>query len=649
MAHLPIRRMTLYKHGVGFFERRADVAADQVELSFRVEEMNDILKSLTAVDWGDGQVLGIDYATPQTREERLAGCTVRLSDKRSLQDLVTSLRGRRVTLHLDQDESRVGTLVGLDQAPDRQPMASALVSLLLDEPDDVRAFELGRVQGLEVLDDRGAADLRFFLETSLSQEDYRSVTVRLSPGDHDLSVSYIAPAPTWRVSYRLVAEPDAADTAGAAGRALVQGWGIFDNRLEEDLDGIALSLVAGMPISFIYDLYTPFTPERPVIEEEGRVAAGPVMFEAPVAGAEPEAAPQAKMVRSMAMAAPASARRRTPRMDIDAMEHAAAVDTKGTDLGELFQYNINTPVTVGRGHSAMVPILQSTLPYRKHLIYNGRKMPTHPVATIRLDNETGLTLEKGPVTVLESGEYVGEALLPFTVIGSEIVVPYAVELGVKIQEKSGTQREVRGISFKDAYLQFEEWDIRWREYQIDNATADTAAVLVEHARTSRYELFETEEPTERTSDQLRFAVSAGPRGETVLRVRERRLRRRQEEIRKQSFAGLRAYLDDGLLTPRQLSKLSKLLEMWESVAEQEKHIADLGAERAKVYRAQEQIQGNMGALGRAGKEGALRARYVQQLEATEGRLRTLDRQDVEAKAEIERLQGEIASLLKQLS
>ncbi len=57
-------------------------------------------------------------------------------------------------------------------------------------------------------------------------------------------MSYIAPAPTWRVSYRLVTgEQRRTRTA----RALLLGWGIFDNRLEEDLEGISLSLVAGCP------------------------------------------------------------------------------------------------------------------------------------------------------------------------------------------------------------------------------------------------------------------------------------------------------------------------------------------------------------------------------------------------------------------
>ena len=52
----------------------------------------------------------------------------------------------------------------------------------------------------------GGADLTYFLETSLTEEDKRAVTVRLSPGAQAVSVSYIAPSPVWRVSYRLVAD-----------------------------------------------------------------------------------------------------------------------------------------------------------------------------------------------------------------------------------------------------------------------------------------------------------------------------------------------------------------------------------------------------------------------------------------------------------
>lgn len=652
MTNLPITHMTLYKHGVGFFERRTKLSGEEVELSFRVEEMNDILKSLTAIDWGGGQVLGVDYATPQSREERLAGCSIRLGGDRSLRDLLVGLRGRRVRLALDQGEEMAGTLLGLDELPERQPVATSLVSLLLDDSARVQTVGLGRVQDVEILDERGVGDLRFFLQTALTQDDYRQVMVRLTPGEHDLSVSYIAPAPTWRVSYRLVTEE-----TDDGPLALLLGWGIFDNRLEEDLEGISLSLVAGMPISFIYDLYTPFTPDRPVVKEEARVAAAPVEFaeaELAIDGDVDKRAMGAgiglegTMAKMMAGAAPAAAARAGKAVSRDALAAAAPVTTSGSALGELFQYVIGTPVTVGRGQSAMVPIVSADLSHRKDLLYNGSKMPTHPVATLRLKNETGLTLERGPVTVIERGEYAGEAVLPFTADGGEIVVPYAVELCIKVRENSGSRREMRGLELKDAYLHFEEWDVRWREYQLNSSSGKALKVLVEHPRAAHYDLVDTPEPEERTDEHLRFEVEVPARGEVKLRVQERRLMRRREELRKQSYEGLQRYLEKGLLDREAYDTVAELLGLWEQIADHEKRVQEVGAERQKIYQAQQQIQGNMGALSTTGKEGTLRARYVEQLEASEDQLNALNQQETELKAEIDRLRHEIGARLKAL-
>ncbi len=392
MTSLPITRITLYKHGVGFFERRAKLSGEEVELSFRVESMNDLLKSLVAIDWGGGQVLGIDYATPKSREERLAGCTIRMENDRSLRDLLVGLRGRRVQLILDQGEQVVGTLLGLDEVGERHPLATSLVSLLLDKSNQVQTVGLGRVQGVEILDDQGVSDLRFFLGTTLSKEDYRQVTIRLSPGEHDLSVSYIAPAPTWRVSYRLVADRKASESHS---HALLQGWGIFDNRLEEDLRDISLSLVAGMPISFVYDLYKPFTPKRPVVEEQARTAVGPVEFAAGGMAAGED------LALEDAAESPSPVAAGLGDIMSEAVEKTAPVTTKGESLGELFQYVIGTPVTVGRGQSAMVPIVSVDLGYRRDLLYNGAKMPNHPVATLRLNNHVNNHLKFPPLSSSE--------------------------------------------------------------------------------------------------------------------------------------------------------------------------------------------------------------------------------------------------------
>ncbi len=642
MSNLPITHITLYKHGVGFFERRAQVSGEEVILSFRVAEMNDILKSLTAVDWGGGQVLGIDYATPQSREERLAGCSIRLGDRRSARDLLIGLRGRRVALARAEADPLTGTLVGVDEPPERHPLDSALVSLLLDGAAEVLTLPLSDITGVDIRDDQGAADLRFFLETALTQDEYRRVTVRLTPGDHDLSVSYIAPAPTWRISYRMLLDD---------GQALLLGWGIFDNRLEEDLKGISLSLVAGMPISFVYDLYTPFTPERPVVEEEKRVAAAPVEFEG--ARAMMSAGASREMDAAFGMAAPAMAPPPAPMPQRTAMRRedlaaAQTVATTGEALGELFQYVIQTPVTVGRGQSAMVPVVSATLDYRKDLLYNGRKLPEHPVATLRMKNASGLTLERGPVTVLDGGEYVGEAVLPFSASGAEIVVPYAVELSLSVRETNRTSRESHRLNIKDGYMHFEEWDIRTREYRLSSKSGDALTVLVEHPRTASYDLFDTPPPRETTDDHVRFEVAVAAWGEAVLTVKERRLIRRHEELHKQSHHNLRVYLQKGLLDRRVHDQVVKLLMLYDAIADSEKKLAEIAKEREGVYKAQQQIQGNLGALGQSDKERQMRDQYVDRLRATEDQLRASERRESEIKANIKAVEDDIAARIEAL-
>lgn len=665
-THLSIRQVVLYKHGVGFFERQGKLSGVKAGLSFRVEEMNDVLKSLTVIDRAGGQVLGIEYTTPQSREEQLTGCSIRLDDDRSLRDLLVSLRGRRVRLSLDQGERLTGILVGLDELPERQPVALSLVSLLVDGIEaqpaassevgnagaspapalgGVEIAELGRVNGVEILDDRGASDLRFFLRTALNQEQYRQVTVHLSPGDHDLSVSYIAPAPTWQVGYRLVVDAE----EDKEPRAFLQGWGVFHNRLEEDLDGISLSLVAGMPISFVYDLYSPTVPERPLVAEEERVTPGLVEF---AASMDTFRAPEGVEELGLAMgpglrAALAPAARKA--ISREALQEAALVSAVGESLGELFQYVIGTPVTVQRGHSALVPIVAHELSGRKELLYNGSKMPAHPVATLRLKNETGLTLERGPITVIERGTYVGEAMLPFTSADGEMAVPYAVELGVRVREQTGTSRQIRGLQIEGAYLQFEEWDIRWQEYQIGNSTSQLMTLLVEHPRTAHYELFDTVEPKETTDEHLRFEVTVAGRTEAKIRANERRLVRRREEVRKQSYQGLRKYLEQGLLDRQVYDKVAELLGLWDRIEEAEKQLQEADKERQAIYKAQQQIQGNMAALSATGKEGALRARYVDDLAAREDELKALDRREVGLRAEIEQLKLEVKARIAALT
>src|SRR5258708_31211206 len=76
-------------------------------------------------------------------------------------------------------------------------------------------------------------------------------------GERGLLVSYTAEAPIWKTTYRLVLDP--------AHKPLLQGWAIVDNTTANEWDGVELSLVAGMPVSFIQNLSQPIYGRRPVV------------------------------------------------------------------------------------------------------------------------------------------------------------------------------------------------------------------------------------------------------------------------------------------------------------------------------------------------------------------------------------------------
>jgi hypothetical protein len=207
---------------------------------------------------------------------------------------------------------------------------------------------------------------------------------------------------------------------------------------------------------------------------------------------------------------------------------------------------------------------------------------------------------------------------------------------------------MRAVTIRSIYLNFEEWDVHWREVQLNNRTSQPMSILVEHPRSAPYELYDTPEPKERTDEQYLFEVGVGPAGEAKLRIQERRLLFRREELRQQSYVTLQGYLRRGLLEQSMHDRLAGLLGLWEKIAQAEKRLGELEAERQKIFRAQQQAQGNMGALATTGKEGALRARYVDQLAASEDQLRALDKTESALKEDIERLKAEAETLIKAL-
>ncbi|MCU0511114.1 MAG: hypothetical protein MUE40_00920 [Anaerolineae bacterium] len=655
---LPVREMVLYKHGVGFFVRQGAFEGEEIALTFRRDEINDVLKSLAVFDQAGGQIRGMYYQTPMDRDARLAASSIQLSAGRSLGDLLRDLRGRRAELTFeriaDKLESISGLVIGLDEPEsyDHEAAPPLNVALMADN-GQIYSFPFHTLRSLKIEDDLALHDLHYVLETAVGETDRRTVQVRMDAGAHDLVVYYVAPSPTWRVSYRLVAHTSADQPD--QGRALLQGWGLFDNRLEEDLNQVRVTLVAGQPISFIYDLYESRIPHRPTVKDEARVAPGPVEFDIEYERGitlDDDSAPgmrfaggsdaRARKLSSLAVAAPA------PRMEMAAMAQSAIPATETKATGETFQYSVTTPVTVKRGESALVPILGSEITCERELLYNGSKLALHPVAALRFHNASGLTLERGPVTVVIDGDYRGEAVIPFTREEGQVYVPYAVEQGIRIAEQQHTTQQVVRLHLELAYVLYEEYRYENTRYTLENTTGQAQTVTLEAPALNEFgpdaAYFETRPPDAETLTTHRWRVPLPPRSKTEFVVQRRRLTFRKEEVRRLSYQRLSEALAHGWLDDALHTTLKELLDTLAEVERLNQQLVGWQEEIKTLHTQQEQHRANLSALQPTGDEAPLRARVLRQLEATQDRLEQIDGEIQQARAKIDVAGGRLREL-----
>ena len=76
MTNLSVKRVVLYKHGIGYFEREGRIEGDtNLSLTFKQAEVSDVLKSLTVLDLDGGHIASVSYDSTKPLAQLLAEVT----------------------------------------------------------------------------------------------------------------------------------------------------------------------------------------------------------------------------------------------------------------------------------------------------------------------------------------------------------------------------------------------------------------------------------------------------------------------------------------------------------------------------------------------------------------------------------------------
>ncbi|MBI3561790.1 MAG: hypothetical protein HY080_08750 [Gammaproteobacteria bacterium] len=608
---LPTQRVVLFSSGVGYFEHAGTVNGDaRMELRFKTEQINDILKSLLLEDLDGGKAGVVVYPSQDPTAKTLRSFQVDISENPSLAALLNQIRGVNIKATL-RGETIHGSILGVEAKPkmlgDKDRVVEVWVLNILTAAT-IRAVGLDEVQQLEIEDPQLQEELRKALATVALERDKGKKPVTLhfaGEGERRVRFGYVVETPVWKTSYRLIL------SAATGNKAHLQGWATVENQTENDWDHVDLSLISGRPISFIYNLYQPLYIPRPLLQPELYTSLHPQTYEAgmeakeeqaePFAAADEEGLAEKKLaprrLNSPPVVAPAPemnsfSAKSVARKPLEPIHSVASIADAGK-IGELFQYTVGN-VSLPRRQSAMIPIIASDIQAERVSIYNQSVLAKYPLNGVRIVNSSGNHLLQGPLTIFDANTYAGDASIDDIPPGQERLLSYAIDMQVHVDATKTTQDDtlqtgkiVKGIlhlTMKNLFTQ---------EYSIDNKSGQEKTIIIEHPFRTGWKLTDSPKPLQTTERLYRFKDTLGPGKTALLRINEEITQSDTLVLLPADFGQLEFYSRSGKIPPKVKDALLKAMTYKKHMLDTERKITDKQREVTAITQGQQRLRENM--------------------------------------------------------
>jgi hypothetical protein len=665
---LPVRKVVLYKNGVGYFEHAGSVEGNQrVAIDFTSQQLNDVLQSLTVLDEGGGRVAGVNYNSTTPVDQQLKTLALGLKDYPPTIAVYQSLRGQRVEV-TGAGSPFAGKVVNVEfrSEMDKNGQTSSDHYFLIVATDAgaLRTAELTDSVSVRMLDPALQKQFANYLEIVASgqnQQVRHLVLEDRGTGERALRVSYISEVPVWKSTYRIVFPRE------ANGSATVQGWAVVDNTVGADWDNVQLSLVAGAPQSFIQPLSQPLYTRRPEIPIATSELTTPQTHEAAemlnnqltaptriprakmeaspsqsfgVAGMEGLGGSSGGVLGSVFVTGSGGGMGSGVYRATDAIQ-SGNVSTNAFD--DFFEYALAQPVTIHKNESAMVPILQQDLP-AEHVTLWSEKEST-PLRAIWLENKSKLTLDSGSFSIFESGEFAGEGLLDPIHPGERRLLSYAADQAVRVHRGGySNTRTMHHIALHEGVLVESTNEVTETTYTVTNAADEARTVLIEHARHGDAVLDSEPKPAETTPTAYRFRVAVQPHESVDLHVGEKATL--AERIRIDPSDDRSAFLIAvSKMVPSIERKLRPLIDAETTLNGLNRRIQEIEQNETKLAADEARDRDNLTAL--KGNDAA--KRFVEELNRTEDAIQAARKERAGVEKDRDTARAHLDALIAQLA
>ena len=600
---LELKRVVLSTGGVAYMEYEARVDGD-ASLAFDValDQVDDVLKSFIVLD-DEGGVGTVTLPGRQPLDEIFRDLPFDVSALSSTVSLLRALGGTEVAVEGDTDiTGRIlsvtdETVLGEEGSTVRHRLALAtdkgIRQAIVEDATSIR-FTDATLQ--KQIDDALAA-----LATHRIA-DRRTLTLQTTGEDErTVRLGYVVAAPLWKTTYRLA--------LGEGATALLQGWATVENMSGQDWDDVELTLVSGNPVTFRQALYESYWVERPwvPVDVAGRVVPmvdGGAMRN--VLTAEQEEAfyrsadeafdlmDASKVGSGMTMEEVLMAPAPT--------QMAAMGGAVTEDAATQVVFRIADPVDVAAGESLSVPIVSRAVPAQIVALYQPGADARHPLAAVRLTNDSGAGLPPGVVTIYQpsaasGGEtFVGDARLGAMPAGEDRLVAYALDQRTLIDREDGADQTIAKMAIDRGVLSLTIVERQTTLYAVAAPQGEALDVLIEHPRMAGWDLVKPAGDVETTENDYRLplAVPAGGTAtlEAVLEFRHLQTMQLVDLSRDQ----LVWYAQNGEVSQEARDAFARIAELRAAVDQTDRAIDEGNRQRSLILQEQERLRDNLASV-----------------------------------------------------
>ncbi len=482
---LPLRKVVVYRNGVGYFERAGQVEGESVQFRMRQRMVGDFLATLAIVERGGSSVhaasfpldvSGDDTNAPDPQFMRLLDSwehpdkpfDARDTGKGKLRDVILRLDGK-------QHDLAVGY---------------------------VAATPVWRPSYRIVVQDGGADLQAWGIVENLSGEDWKDVDLSLVAGAPLAFESTLGDPVT-------PPRPVVTDT-GEVIAAVPEGVTSLNER-----EGGAVNRV-GPP----GDAAPPPPPAPPPMvqaEAEDLRSVGSASGSGAGFGAGHASAKKSAAARRPSPSTPSAAPVMREEYDKDqpasldqlgkgglsAPRRISALAAVAVESGST-RYQIPVRVTIPDASATMVLLINQRVPGEAvYLFAPDGGVPdstSHPFRVARFSNATNGLLERGPIAVFEKGAFLGQGMLDPLPPKATATVPFALERSLAVDsERSNFELGARLFKIEAGEIVVERDVVTRTLYKIKNGGETNAKLLVRHPRMSSARLYK---PPAGTEDNL---------------------------------------------------------------------------------------------------------------------------------------------------